>query len=170
MREVMGLYAHLRSRLCLYFQLRSIRRALVSPVREEQAEAIQALVTLHHIRGLRSALRTTDPWVRREAVKALARLQGAASARWIARALEDRDRAVAHAAAECLGSIAEPRVLWALRRCLVSEDWMVRYFGVMGLARLDAPHLRSELEKLQHDEHSWVRGAASLAPRRLTPC
>jgi HEAT repeat protein len=128
---------------------------------------MQALVSLQDMRGLRRALCMTDPWVRREAVKALSDLQGAAAARWLVRALDDEDRTVAHAAAECLASIAEPRLLWALRRCLGSEDWMVRYFGVMGLARLDAHHLRPLLEKLQHDDHSWVRGAAGLALRRL---
>jgi len=128
---------------------------------------MQVLVSLRDIRGLRRALRVTDPWVRREASKALAQLQGAAAARWLVRALDDADRTVAHAAAECLARVAEPRLLWALRRCLDSDDWMVRYFGVMGLARIGAPHLRPLLEKLQCDEHSWVQGAASSALRRL---
>lgn len=128
---------------------------------------MQALVNLRDLHGLRSALSATDPWVRREAAKALANLQGAAAARWLVRVLDDEERDVAHAAAECLARVAEPRLLWALRRCLGSEDWMVRYFGVMGLARLGAPQLRPLLEELQHDEHSWVQGAARLALHRL---
>lgn len=164
----MTLYTRLYTGLQRCVLLRSVRRELASPVREVRADAVQAAVLLQDRRGLRRALRNADPWVRREAVKGLAQVEGVSAARRLVRLLRDADREVAHAAAECLAHMDGPGMLWALRRCLASEDWMVRFFGVIGVARIDSPAVIPLLEVLQEDEHSWVRDAATQALQRLT--
>lgn len=152
-------------RLCL---LRTVRRALASPVREVKAEAVQAAVLLGDKRGVRRALRSSDPWMRTAAVKGLAQLDGAGAARRLARlALVDESSEVAHVAAECLARLEGPGVIRALRRCVTSQDWLVRFFGTRGLARIGSRDVIPLLEELQSDEHSWVREEATQALHRL---
>ncbi len=153
--------------------LAAVRRQLQSPRREVQAEAIYLLVILRDTWGLRCALHHADPWVRREAIKGLAQLRGAEAVRWLGPALADADRNVAHTAAECLGRMEtkDLQLLWALRQCVASEDWLVRYYGAVGLARLcgKSPEVDRLLADLAQDEHSWVRNTATQAlQRKLT--
>jgi HEAT repeat protein len=152
-------------------QLAAVRRQLHSPEREVQAETIYLLVSLRDTRGLRRALRHPSPWIRREALKGLTHLHGARAARWLVSSLTDPDRSVAHAAVECLEHVADLQILWALQRCVVSEDWLVRYHGTAGLARLSgrSPEVDRLLVELEQDEHAWVRNTATQALRRLTP-
>jgi HEAT repeat protein len=164
----MMLYAKFRADLQHYFLLRSVRRGLASPAREVRAEAIQAIVLLGDKKGMRRALRNSDPWVRTEAVKGLTRLQGAGVARHLVRALADQSPEVAHAAAECLSRLEGPGMVRALRRCVTAEDWIVRYFGVIGLARRGSHDVLPLLETLQSDAHPWIREEATQALRRLT--
>lgn len=154
-------------------QRAAVRCQLQSPVREVQAEAISLFVSLRDTQALRRALHHTDPWVRREAIKNLVHLHGTRAVRWLVPTLTDTDRSVTHAAAECLGRMEakDQQVLWALQQCIASEDWLVRYYGTVGLARLSgqSPAADRLLVDLELDEHSWVRNTATQALRRLTP-
>lgn len=159
-------YVRFFHRLCL---LHSVRRALASPAREVRAEAIQAAVLLGDKRGVCRALHSSDLWIRTAAVKGLAQLDGVRAARRLARlALTDDSSEVARAAAECLAHLQGPGVVQALQRSVASQDWLVRFFGTRGLARAGSRDVIPLLEKLQSDEHSWVRGEATQALRRLT--
>lgn len=142
-----SVYLQHRRFLCM------LRRQLALPQRETRAEALQAMVSLGDCKGLRLACRSPDSWIRAEAVKGLARLQGVKSTRNLVRMLADKDQRVVHAAAECLAHIEDPRVVWALRRCVVAEDWLVRFFGTTGLVRIGSPDVLPLLEELQNDAH-----------------
>ena len=164
----MKLFTRIQARFHERGQIAAVRRHLCSPVLEVQAEALYLLVSLHDTWGLRRALRHAEPWVRREAIKSLAPFNGARAARWLVHALTDTDRSVMHTAAECLGRMKDPKIFWALRRCVASEDWLVRYHGTVGLAHLSgqSPEVDRLLATLAHDEQSWVRNTATQALRR----
>jgi HEAT repeat protein len=154
----------------------AVRQQLRSHLREEQAEALSLLVSLHDVSELRHALGHCDPWVRCEAIKSLVRLGAPHTARWLVRTLTDPKRSVAHTAAECLGRMdAKTRqILPALRQCVASEDWLIRYHGTVGLDRHrgKSPAVDRLLTELTHDDHPWVRNSAIQALRRVphVPC
>lgn len=146
--------------------LRSVRCRLRSAEREVRAETVLELIRLGDTRGLCHALRTPDRWVRTQALKGLTEIAGVKAVSQLVRTLTDEPE-VARVAAECLAHLDGPRVVRALRRCVASEDWLVRFYGTRGLARNGSSSVVPLLQRLQDDDHPWVKEEAANALKRL---
>jgi HEAT repeat protein len=148
---------------CFYQQLfvRTMRQRLNSSSLSDRLEAIQMLIRLGDAKGLSHTLHHPDAFTRQEGVKGLVQLRGARAERHLMKALSDQSREVARVAAQCLANLkADRKLLAALQRCTYSDDWVVRFFGAQGLARLGSVEARFLLEQLQYDENEYVRESA----------
>jgi len=127
-------------------------------------------------------LQDPDPYVRREAARALGRMGEAAATPEVVGALiqrlrEDEDWVVRMNAAEALGMMgpaaATLEVLGALaQRLREDEDWRVRYeaartLGRMGEAAAQPEALGALIQCLRKDEAWWVRTTAAWALGRM---
>jgi HEAT repeat protein len=153
----------------------TVRHALTSADQSARINAVYALTAAHDYPGVSRALRHKDQSVRIEATKGMAQLGGWKALWRLVRLLNDKDRKVAHVAAERLAHITGRGVGWALGCCARSEDGIVRYFGAVGLERLlfntkakqrVLQKAVARLEAMQNDEEQLVRNSARQTLQR----
>ncbi len=147
---------------------------------ETRARAVERLGLLRataHVEQVRRRLSDPSPWVRAQAVDALARIGVAGTARWLADHWEDEDdplvrERLLRAVAELGGDDAIALVDRALRRPVVGrvagKPYDLRHAAVGAAERLAHPALVAGLLALVADPDPWLAARAVDALRVVT--
>lgn len=101
--------------------LKRLRADIQTDAASARADAVEALAALGDRRGLLRALQSDDPYLRRVALRGLARLKGERIAWRLAQRIRDRDVLVRRHAAFALGQRGEWIARFALRRLIVAD-------------------------------------------------
>jgi len=147
--------------------MKHIRRRLRSPDAQVRAECVEALSALADTRGLLSATRSRDAYVRARAASGLANTKGGRITWVLLRLRADADEHV-----RCVvASVLARRRGWLTARAraqLANDAHPVgRYTALNGLVRIDWKRASGLLRAaMTGDQEGWIRDAAAALLRR----
>lgn len=147
--------------------MKHIRRRLRSTDAQVRAECVEALIALADTRGLLSATRSRDAYVRARAARALANMRGGRITWVLLRLRSDEDQQV-----RCVvASVLARRRGWLTARALaqLANDAhpVVRYTALDGLVRVDWKRASGLLRAaMTGDQEGWIRDAAATLLQR----